>query len=51
MLLGVLLMYATLIADRLEHLRTVEIQDFDNFDVGNHITTLLSLVHLNNVHK
>jgi hypothetical protein len=28
-----LVTYATIIADRLEHLRTVEIQDFDNFDV------------------
>lgn len=32
-MLGVLLVYATTITDRLEHLRTVEIQDFDNFDV------------------
>lgn len=31
-MLAGLLIYATLIADRLEHLRTVEIQDFDNFD-------------------
>lgn len=29
---GALLVYATVIADRLEHLRVVEIQDFDNFD-------------------
>ena len=28
-----LVVYATVIADRLEHLRVVEIQDFDNFDV------------------
>jgi hypothetical protein len=33
-MLGVLLIYATMIAGRLEHLRTVEIQDFDNFDVA-----------------
>lgn len=32
LMLAGLLIYATLIADRLEHLRTVEIQDFDNFD-------------------
>ncbi len=31
---GVLVIYATMITDRLEHLRTVEIQDFDNFDVA-----------------
>ncbi len=31
MLVG-LLIYALLIADRLEHLRVVEIQDFENFD-------------------
>ncbi len=33
-MLGMLLVYATLITDRLEHLRTVEIQDFDHFDVA-----------------
>lgn len=33
-MLGTLLIYATIIADRLEHLRTVEIQDFDSFDVA-----------------
>ena len=33
-MVGALVIYATLIADRLEHLRTVEIQDFDNFDMA-----------------
>jgi predicted membrane channel-forming protein YqfA (hemolysin III family) len=33
-MVGALVIYATMIADRLEHLRTVEIQDFDNFDMA-----------------
>lgn len=33
LMIGTLCVYATVLTDRLEHLRTVDIQDFDHFDV------------------